>query len=319
MQEMETRLLSLLKSFSYDVHKATASLMYILQGMESVRSLELPRYNQQSPYDRASLACFPKLENMDFGPWMAGADFSLNATLEREGEAEQLAFKGWIEQVYNCIWESQYRNAIRQILVGPNTIPPEIDAIGNLRSIRNDLIHNRGIATKERTGKCKVLMWFKTGDSIILGMRHVLDFLNQMGLMSSLGLSQGGGAHAHWQRLTVNDWTCVINRPTPKLVSVRTDVVKSADDGSTRYMMSVVFENGMFGGGPVDFEVGGLSPTERQDLFNNVEIDGRRNLRFRNGLIMDGQALYRHCIDFHRGKRSKGAGRPGLTFRLRKG
>ena len=40
--------------------------------------------------------------------------------------------------------------------------------------------HN-AIASEEETGKCKVLRWFKPGEPMILGMRHVFDFLNQLG------------------------------------------------------------------------------------------------------------------------------------------
>ena len=116
---------------------------------------------------------------------MTGFDFDLNDFLARNGETEQLAFKGWVEQVYNCIWDSDHRNKLQDSLEGCGIIPPEADPIGDFRRIRNDLIHKHGLASTKNSGKCKVLTWFKPGEPIILGMRHVFDFLNQMGMMSS--------------------------------------------------------------------------------------------------------------------------------------
>ena len=176
---------SVFRSFIYEVNKATASLMYLLQGMESVRDSELPRYNQEPPTSKPSFCNFPKLSGIGVSPTLTGFDFDLNDFLARNGETEQLAFKGWVEQVYNCIWDSDHRNKLQDSLEGCGIIPPEADPIGDFRRIRNDLIHKHGLASTKNSGKCKVLTWFKPGESIILGMRHVFDFLNQMGMMSS--------------------------------------------------------------------------------------------------------------------------------------
>ena len=85
---------------------------------------------------------------------MSGIGFDPNSVLEREGEAEQLAFKGWVEQVY-FLWESQFRNELKDAHEGPGIIRPEGDAIGDFRLIRNDLIYNNGVASKEYSGTCE--------------------------------------------------------------------------------------------------------------------------------------------------------------------
>ena len=45
MTSRQRRIGSLWHSFLYEVNKTTASLMYLLQGMESVRNSELSSYN----------------------------------------------------------------------------------------------------------------------------------------------------------------------------------------------------------------------------------------------------------------------------------
>ena len=45
--------------------------------------------------------------------WTTVPGFDLSEVLGREGEAEQLAFKAWVEETYNIVWESDLRNAIK--------------------------------------------------------------------------------------------------------------------------------------------------------------------------------------------------------------
>jgi hypothetical protein len=48
------------------------------------------------------------------------------------------------------------------------------DAIGDLRHLRNDVTHNRGIATKDESGKCVLLKdWFAIGGYIEVGISRV--------------------------------------------------------------------------------------------------------------------------------------------------
>ena len=196
MAEGQRSISSLWHAFLYDVDRATASLMYLLHGMESVRNSELAPYNNISPTHQQFAPSFPKLPYVGEPLSMSGPGFDLNEVLRREGEAEQLAFKGWVEQVYNHIWEGKYRNELKTALEGVDIIRPEGDPIGDFGHIRNDLIHKHGVASEEESGKCTVLKWFKPGEEIVLGMRHVFDFLNHMGFMTRMpGFRSGGGKH----------------------------------------------------------------------------------------------------------------------------
>ena len=101
-------------AFQYDLYQATASLLYLLQGMETVRVHELAPYNALPAVQKTYAACFPKASYISVPLSMSGPSFDLNRILRREGEAEQLAFKGWVEQVYNAVWDGRYRNDLKK-------------------------------------------------------------------------------------------------------------------------------------------------------------------------------------------------------------
>jgi hypothetical protein len=42
------------------------------------------------------------------------------------------------------------------------------EVMGDIRNLRNDVIHHRGIATAKNTGKCKILTKLSVGDMILL-------------------------------------------------------------------------------------------------------------------------------------------------------
>ncbi len=304
--------------FLYEINRATASLMYLLQGMESVRKTELAPYNGINPEHRQVAASFPKLSYVDVPLCVSGPGFDLNDVLRREGDAEQLAYKGWVEQVY-FLWESRFRNEMNEGLQGPDTIRPEGDTIGDFRLIRNDLIHNNGVASVEYSGRCKVLKWFKPGERIILGMHHALDFLNQMGFMTKSPGFLSHGPNAGWT-VFPNDEAVLRNRDVPQLVSLRTSMGEEREDGSSWHALHVVFENGVFTNIPLDYQNDGSSIAERIEFVAKTRIDSDGNLRFANGLIKDRVSIYREAVYTLLGKGPKiDLSVWGPWFRFRRG
>ena len=130
-----------------------------------------------------------------------------------------MAYKGWIAETYG-LWENRCRNELKDA-VNEAGIRPEMEAFGDLRRIRNDLLHS-GTASAEWCGQCSTLKWFQPGERMVFGIGNVLDFLNQTGVLSQ--------PHA----LVYNDTaSCTLSfsrdrdellawSPTPRLVSVRT-------------------------------------------------------------------------------------------------
>ena len=317
MNQRDYGSIQVMRSFMYEVNRATASLMYVLEGMEAVRNRELPKYRAWSPLQQRELVMSPRLSYIDMELGLSGAPFDPGDVLERQGEAEQLAFMGWVERVFNTLWDSQYRNDLKRSFYVPNIIPPELDALGDLRLIRNDLVHNHAIASSERTGKCIVLNWFKTGERMIFGMHHVFDFLNQMGMLSELPVVRADGAVAHWSvhtRLEAD----LPDRPGPRVVSLRL-WPEHLENGSTYYVVSVVFSNGVFCNMPVYHGAEDTSVAELREFFNRTTIDDEGNVRFANGQVKNHQVLYGEAIDvlLGRGKRIEGKGIPGPWVKFR--
>ena len=225
-----------MSSMCYEVLQATSMLLFILSSMATNRKEQYLEPSVARPLVLSGLpglcltACLIHVPDDElYGP---------------AGAATQMAYKGWIAEVFG-LWENRYRNELQDSL-SDDAIPPEMQSLGDLRRIRNDFLHSgSGTATAEWSGRCEVLKWFKTGDRIVFGIRHVLDFLNQMGI-----LTMGGNAHdaaSHWCSLNVlHDRDTLLNwSPKPRLVSVRT--LDEGKDTNPPYKgVTVVFDNGLY-------------------------------------------------------------------------
>ena len=304
-------------SMFHEINKATVSLMYLLQGMELVRRGDSLARHQTPPNEAQSYTSIPRLSYLDVPLGLNGPASRLDGLLGREGRVEQQAFKGWVEDVY-YLWESRYRGELSKALSGPGSFKVQGEAIGDFRRIRNDLIHNNGVASREHTGKCEVLKWFQPGEPIVLGMQYVLDFLNQMGLMKdNLWIVNDGPTT--WLMLP---WCAEeelrARRPIPELVSLRTSVDKELEDGTLQCVASVVFENGVFVNLAVLYVPDGRSARERSESFHKARIDENRDIRFHDGLVLSKESLYQGAVDalFGKGPQLEGWGVPGPAFKI---
>ena len=203
--------------------RATASLFHLLRENQGV------------------IGCYPVpvLSSLKAYPFVPPMD--LYEIFRPEGEVQQIAFKGWICEVFNTVWEHE-RKQLKKALGGDSqSISPQMDCMGDLRHIRNDLIH-KGQATSGETGKCTILKWFKVGDPIILNLEHVLDFLHQMNSM--VFVRRSCIDVPGWKLRENMDVEC---GPPPRLISTRESTDQDGEGGSTRHMLSVVFSDGISG------------------------------------------------------------------------
>ena len=280
--------------FLYDVTKATVALFYLLQGMEIASRLYLESPDEQGNQQvsmagpiLAHLKIFPAVSTM--GPEMLGPN----------GEAVQLVFKSWGADIFGK-WEKSRSKT--EDLIGDDGIRVQVDCMGDFGHIRNDLIHS-GSATKEHSGKCKVLKWFKPGEQIILTTDHVLDFLNQMGLIKPPTFLNSPNGHriVSWMLVPDAAKTASLGEEQVRIISARMNVDTDGEQGSRRYMMSCVFSDGVFGEGPVEVP---LEPEEY--LAGYVDKDG--NIAFPGGQALGAEKLYDACYGFLTGDRGEGPG-----------
>ena len=217
------------------------------------------------------------------------------------GAAAQMAYKGWVAEVFG-LWENRLRNELKDSH-GEGAIRPEMQAFGDLRHIRNDLLHN-GTASPEESGKCSILDWFAPGEPIVFGTRHVLDFLNQTGVLSLRVAhdfrSRSCTFDAHLDRDRLLNWT-----PRPRLVSVRTH--NDGREADPPYKsVTVVFDNGLYSNVPFRLE------SERQWLAHgNAAINGDGHLMFADGTVIPSKRIYSSAVEGQKPPKP-GDGRPRL-------
>ncbi|MDD9998164.1 MAG: hypothetical protein OXQ89_10510 [Rhodospirillaceae bacterium] len=293
----EQEFVTQMRSFRADVTLATNSLFYTLYGISLVhrKAMDLPVNSFPVP-DYPPLKVFPQV--------------AMNSPLSERtgpcGPIEQLAFKAWVTEVYDCLWEATYRNNLRDVHRSSKSgkVLMEVDPIGDLRLIRHDLIHNKSVA--KECVKCSVLKWFNGDERMQLRVGHVLDFLNQMGWV-------GGDAP-----VLIGE-RCILWLPfreemspseqAPPLVSVR-PLIYEADEFQYRYCASIVFDDGCFAN--VFFSVDD-SMVVNDRLWREIRIDNDGNLFVPPCTRIEAQELY----ELYFGPRSSGPGTYSPAFRIR--
>lgn len=237
--------------FQYHVMKSTFALFTLLRGMELLRPVVEAQYRNipenirpwqwqwatPNPLGSWYLDLFQELGGID--------PVEVN---KREGIVEQLAYRGWVLEIYH-VWEEKYRPQFQAAFAeisNAGEILPEGDIMGDLGYIRNDLVHHYGIATRNNVGRCRLLTWFNVGDDIQFGINHIIHFLHQLGHLSETPymFQASGGPRTFSWRLPLTDTVLQSQSPLPTIVSHR--VFFEANDGKILILLSLAFTNGAF-------------------------------------------------------------------------
>ena len=242
-------------AFRHDVTVATNSLLYMLEGVHSQYRAERQRLVETAGLNGGDVAtledavrtygdsyAWPTYPRLRAVPTLTGEPL-VNRTAPG-GAMEQMLWKAWFIDIYSW-WESKYRNQLKhENRHLPGAIRPRQQVLGDLGHIRNDLLHN-GIAKRNESGRCEILRWFNVGERMDLRLRHVLDFLNQMGWLteSPAVIRYGPGKPSVWRIDRTGEPE---DGPAPALVSVRPFVNPQEADTRYRYGASIAFENGVF-------------------------------------------------------------------------
>ncbi len=238
----EAELNKLWKSFYLDVTKLTYKLFTLLHGTELVYAGEFPRYSSLSTVERQwSVRSFSGPSYLDLYPRIFGPD--ILDLMRRGGEVEQLVYRGWIVELYR-LWEDRYRRKMQEIFNRyDDSIPPRLTVMGDLRHIRNDIVHGGEKATAENIGKCELFEWFEIDERILFDISHVLDFLHHLGCLK-FGFIYTGTESSSWDFAPMN---MLLSRdPVPKIVSVRTDLEVHPVSKEIWFLISLVYNNGFF-------------------------------------------------------------------------
>ena len=266
-------------SLLFEVLQATAMLLFTLSSIASNRRKQ---WDEKTGLATAvGLPGLPELLCVEIGI-IRVPDEDLYGP---RGTAAQMAYTGWIAGVY-ALWEHRYRTHLKDSFA-EDAISPEMDAFGDLRHVRNDLLHNNGVASADHCGKCTVLKWFRPGDPMLFETRHLFDFLNQIGALP-LGSAHDADSRACVFRTRPPDVAEFLTRTTrPRIVSVRT--LHAGWDADPPYKgVTVVFDDGLFTSCGFTLE----HPGQWEEL-GEASIDSLGNLVFADGTVQDSRWLYR--------------------------
>lgn len=275
--------------FRHEVILATGTLMHMLSG---IRAQEQSRRSGVLP-DYPPIRAFPVI-----------SDAKIPDQLEPGGRADQLAYRAWITEVYDELWELRTRPRLKRAFEELGTPRKKIlagyEPIGDLRLIRNNLLHGR-TALRDKAAACKILRWFREGEVMRLQFRHVLDFLNQMDCLPErptvIPDSAVSGRFSYWIPLWRTDK--VGSENAAELVSVRPLDMSDEEDWRYQFCVRVVFEDGVFGQLP--FHIPGMEGFSKE-MTRQVASQLRRaeirdgNLHLPGLGSHDGAEIYRSCF-----------------------
>jgi hypothetical protein len=167
---------SVLEDFRTALNDAVAGWGFVRMGLMLVANF----LNQQAG----------SLENPD--PWIFIGDGDPNlpehrdAAMWRKSEAlMQIATDGPVMARFDqqlivflfTLWEHEYRGRLA-LARGFSTPDVTYPIFGDVRRLRNDVVHHHGIATKDNACKCEVLTnWFVQGEVIHLSGKRLGDLL----------------------------------------------------------------------------------------------------------------------------------------------
>jgi hypothetical protein len=156
---------------------ASGTHAFAVSGLAMVRSVAIARMNKDVN-NPDSMTCWA-----DANPNIPGSINSrpgwrtseLIQNLENNGISARYLGWAWAVLVFDR-WEDDYRSRFAREL-GCSHDHVFCDAIGDLNKIRNDISHNKGIASREKSGKCKLIQhWFTIGDEIDIDQRKAAEF-----------------------------------------------------------------------------------------------------------------------------------------------
>lgn len=104
----------------------------------------------------------------------------LSNLLQKDGEVDRLLGHQWVTYVF-AAWEHEFRPRLAGAR-GVELSAVLMDEFGDLRLLRNDILHHGGVATRSNAARCVTLRWFEEGDEIRITDEHIAQFMDQLGL-----------------------------------------------------------------------------------------------------------------------------------------
>lgn len=303
-ENIHVEVAELWSQFRRDTIVSVHSLIFLLNGVYRQWE-EIGRERQSLAYQNMLLRpdwhsdaiIFPRFPPLRAFP--ATGEISFAERTRHDGPMMQTALIGWVAATY-ALWEVTYRTKLSKLIKksDPDTIRPEQQVLGDLRLIRNNLLHSE-IALSNMAGKCKVLKWFKPEQAMVLEFAHVLDFLNQMGWLGGISVrpfteeAQRSDAWLFVEELTRG------KGHKSRLISVR-PVLISDDPENNRHLVTVVFDDGVCGSVRCNVTVAegfALSEEDIDSYWMNIKINDEGGMDVGGAESIPASSIYRIVLE----------------------
>lgn len=147
-------------------------------GVASFSPVGIHLLNDQIPWDPSDQNPDPRLFIGAGAP--SDPDAEVHASWSKSDFEAALAddrwLATWLSHAWLALiaakWEGHYRPSFSK-LHGVDLNDVRSDVMGDIRHLRNDVIHNKANASNEHTARCRIITRFKPGDSIVLEPRDI--------------------------------------------------------------------------------------------------------------------------------------------------
>jgi hypothetical protein len=160
---------------------------FALQGVREARKYWEDKLAAAEPPSTADSTVYVSDGHPAWPTSVAYSKWRLGDLPELLGEGGSVATRisqQWVISVYTE-WEEHYRKRISEAmgLSEPLKLPP----FGDLRLFRHDIVHHRGIATADNSGRCEVFTgWFRPGDVMHFDTAKVAEFMRAVQVTEDL-------------------------------------------------------------------------------------------------------------------------------------
>jgi hypothetical protein len=163
---------------SRDLNDLTAAHAFSVMGLRRIPGFfdSMTKYPQNpDPVVMIRVGPPDKAETPPYAGWRLSEALE---QVKQNGQVEMRLGHQWIVFLYE-LWENSYRPRLAAVHARDEG-DEKYDLLGDLRHMRNDVVHHHGIATSNNTGRCIILShWFKVGEVIRLEGHHFDEFVGK--------------------------------------------------------------------------------------------------------------------------------------------
>jgi len=165
---------AVMDDFSAYLNDAIGALVYGRAGLRAQRELWATVHEEAVVKDKLVVhgVSNPGREPKRVQVWRLD---ELQHRLAPDGPVAQFMSDQWVSSVYQQ-WEEVLRPQAAALLeLSSNDV--KIPILGDLRRLRDDVVHHRGVASTKNTGRCETAAsWFAVGDRIMFDPQKAYEF-----------------------------------------------------------------------------------------------------------------------------------------------